>query len=460
MNRRDFLRNIAIGGALGSIASRVSSAELVTSTETFVADGSKLVFISDLHLNADPDASWMLDHIGDLADFLNSLRIRSDVSELVILGDMLDDWVRPTEDVPFDFEEILSASHNQPVVEALQDICEEGSIKVTYVTGNHDLLSFEPENKEIINSYFPNMIVTSNDPGLGTFQMDEVLWAEHGHRYTLFNAPDIWSHSGSHLPLGYFISRLVASKSITDDQIYTLPDIMNSYFRAMPTALNPRGAIEKPYGLGPANEVAVREFLNLMEGFPAATSRRNSGRRRYPRDPWDEGLIDDDLIVLFFRVMALWAGKRPWDRFIMDNKDNFLSDPRVRTIAQWYDVIFSKWPSRQNIVSNEMALWNELGYMDATANLLFAMPERLKPYYPFVPRIVLFGHTHKPLLQLHSGDQDTIYANTGTWIDNKPMTWVEIGIKDVGPKCSYEVALWYYGENSARQSASIEVKSL
>jgi UDP-2,3-diacylglucosamine pyrophosphatase LpxH len=458
MNRRDFLRNIAIGGALGSIASRVSSAELVTSTETFVADGSKLVFISDLHLNADPDASWMLDHIDDLAAFLNLLRMRGDVSELVILGDMLDDWVRPTEDVPYDFEEILSASHNEPVVNALQEICGDGIIKVTYVTGNHDLLSFEPENKEIINRYFPNMIVTSNDPGLGAFQMDEVLWAEHGHRYTLFNAPDIWSHSGSHLPLGYFISRLVASKSITDDQIYTLPDIMNSYFRTMPTALNPRGAIEKPYGLGPANEVAVREFLNLMEGFPAATSRRNSGRRRYPRDPWDEGLIDDDLIVLFFRVMALWAGKRPWDRFIMDNKDNFLSDPRVRTIAQWYDVIFSKWPSRQNIVSNEMALWNELGYMDATANLLFAMPERLKPYYPFVPRIVLFGHTHKPLLQLHSGDQDTIYANTGTWIDNKPMTWVEISIQNVEASLrSYEVALWYYGENSARQSASIEV---
>jgi UDP-2,3-diacylglucosamine pyrophosphatase LpxH len=458
MNRRDFLRNIAIGGALGSIASRVSSAELVTSTDTIVADGSKLVFISDLHLNADPDASWMLDHIEDLADFLNSLRMRGDVSELVILGDMLDDWVRPTEDVPFDFEEILTATHNQPVVEVLHDICVEGRIKVTYVTGNHDLLSFEPENKEIIDSYFPNMIVTSNDPGLGTFQMDEVLWAEHGHRYTLFNAPDIWSHSGSHLPLGYFISRLVASKSITDDQIYTLPDIINSYFRAMPTALNPGGAIEKPYGLGPANEVGVREFLNLMEGFPAATSRRNSGRRRYPRDPWDEGLIDDDLIVLFFQVMALWAGKRPWDRFIMDNKDNFLSDPRVRTISQWYDVIFSKWPSRQNIVSNEMALWNELGYMDATANLLFAMPERLKPYYKFVPRIVLFGHTHKPLLQLHSGDQDTIYANTGTWIDNKPMTWVEIGIQDVeSNKRSYEVALWYYGEKSARQSASIEV---
>ena len=36
--------------------------------------------------------------------------------------------------------------------------------------------------------------------------------AEHGNRYTLFNAPDTWTNPPSLLPIGYFISRMVAYK--------------------------------------------------------------------------------------------------------------------------------------------------------------------------------------------------------------------------------------------------------
>ena len=56
---------------------------------------------------------------------------------------------------------------------------------------------------------------------------DDVTWAERGHRYTLFNAPDTWSRSGGHQPMGYLISRLAPSKSIAESQIYTMPDVMN-----------------------------------------------------------------------------------------------------------------------------------------------------------------------------------------------------------------------------------------
>ena len=36
--------------------------------------------------------------------------------------------------------------------------------------------------------------------------------AEHGNRFCLFNSPDTWTNKSSFLPLGYFISRLVAYK--------------------------------------------------------------------------------------------------------------------------------------------------------------------------------------------------------------------------------------------------------
>ncbi len=32
----------------------------------------------------------------------------------------------------------------------------------------------------------------------------------------------------------------------------------------------------------------------------------------------------------------------------------------------------------------------------------------------------------------HAGEVETIYANTGTCIDNRSMTWVEIEINDGG----------------------------
>lgn len=76
----------------------------------------------------------------------------------------------------------------------------------------------------------------------------------------------------------------------------------------------------------------------------------------------------------------------------------------------------------------------------------------------FTPRIVLFGHTHKAMFWQRIGSRSTIYANTGTWIDSKPMTWVEVEVNDLRFKRrSYTVSLWYEGEIGPRQSGTIVV---
>jgi UDP-2,3-diacylglucosamine pyrophosphatase LpxH len=86
------------------------------------------------------------------------------------------------------------------------------------------------------------------------------------------------------------------------------------------------------------------------------------------------------------------------------------------------------------------------------------MPQYLQDKYPFTPRIILFGHTHQAAFQYHSGDMDTIYVNTGTWIDNKPMTWVEIEIASAEEgQQLYVVSLWFNGESSPRQTATLTV---
>jgi hypothetical protein len=265
------------------------------------------------------------------------------------------------------------------------------------------------------------MTILSDSPGLGAYTKDNVIWAEHGHRYCLFNAPDTWSRSNGHLPMGYFISRLAASQSISSGQLVTTPELLDRFVKS------------------PA---AVNEYL------------RQGGY-------WDVGdVIDDAFIIAVFNAIALWSGTWPWDRFTMDNLDNYTGDPSVEDIAFTYDTLFSGWPSRQDIVSHYEAIWNDLGHLSSAANLLFEMPDRIKDLYPFTPRIVLFGHTHQAAFQYHSGDVETIYANTGTWIDKKPMTWVEIEINDGGSgRRDYTVYLWFYGDSSPKQSGKISVPS-
>jgi len=385
---------------------------------SWAADRNTIVFISDLHMNVNANYSWLKEHADDLAQFLTDLNAREDVRELVILGDLLDDWVCPVKDSPQAFTDVISADTNAGIVAALRALCANPDIAVTYVTGNHDMLSFEAQNTAALAEAFPGMTILSEAPGLGAYTRDNVIWAEHGHRYCLFNAPDTWSRADGHLPMGYFISRMAASKAKATGQVTTTPDLLDDFIKASAGA---SGKVKRGGGRGETGEI-----------------------------------FDDALIVAVFNAIALWSGQWPWDAFVMDGIDGYDHDPIVEEIALVYDGIYSGWPSRQDRVSDVEAVWNDLGSLTSAANLIFEMPDSLKDEYPFTPRIILFGHTHEAAFQYHSGQVDTIYVNTGTWIDGKDMTWAEIQIvgRDDG-KADYEVSLWFYGDSSPRQKGTI-----
>ena len=395
-----------------------------TAQDSNAAQRNRLIFISDLHMNVNANYSWLVDHADDLAQFLNQVNARDDVAELVILGDLLDDWVSPVNDSPQAFTDILAASNNAGIVAALQAVCRNSNIKVTYVVGNHDMLSFETLNKAIIANTFPGMNIISESPGLGAYIKNDVIWAEHGHRYCLFNAPDTWSRAGGHLPMGYFISRLAASKAASTGQVTTTPDLLNIFIKPPSESLR---HLKRPHGFKNKNGEAGDIF-------------------------------DDAAIIAVFNAIALWSGNWPWDQFIMNQLDGYDADPSVEKVAFTYDTIFSDWATRQNRVSQVEAVLNDLGSLTSAADLIFEMPDSLKDKYPFKPRIILFGHTHQAAFQYNSADVDTIYANTGTWIDSKPMTWVEIQITagNRGQKL-YEVSLWFYGEQTPRQIGTISI---
>lgn len=425
INRRDFIKKMAVGGAVASVFGHLGTgARLLGPRDAVAAESKRVVFLSDVHLSADAEHAAMSAHLVDLAAFLDNLNTRKNVAEVVLLGDIFEGWAIPAESVPTSFLDILDAPQNASVVSALQGLCANPEIGVTYVTGNHDLLSFEAVNRQAIAETFPGMTIVSEAPGLGAYAKDEVIWAEHGHRYTLFNAPDVWSHEGSHLPLGYFITRLASSKSAVDGRVYPTPDLLN----------------------------------RLLKDTAGALNRTRGNREPYVTGPNAEGVIDDVLIVAIFNAIALWAGKRPRDVFVMDGLDGFAEDPFVESVALLYDRIYSEWPARQNIVNKRVAFFSDLGEMDAAADLLLFMPEQILQFYPFAPRIVLFGHTHKPCLAFHGWGGGTIYANTGTWTDDHPMTWVEIEIAEPAVDLrAYRVELWFYNEIAPKQVASIIV---
>ncbi len=389
MKRRDFLKATAVGvtcvsteAAMGALKATAKLSHAMTS------DGrNTTVFLSDIHLNVDAPYALLRQHIDPLARFFAQIEVRNDISDLVLLGDIIDDWNVPAESAPNNVHDILEDPMNASVVESLQRICRQSPITVTMVTGNHDQLSFLASYQEVLTGYFPNLQIFSEEPGLGAFSLDHELWAEHGHRYTLFNAPDIWSHSGSHLPLGYFISRLAASQSVRTGQRMTFPQLLRK-------------------AMGPFVETTT--------------------------------LSGEKLIELVFWTVAAWAGKRPWDRFIMNGVDGWNEDPTLQDISQMYKDIYNEWSQRQNIVLPGTALVSEFR-LERVASLLMSMPKRIRDFYSFRPRIVIFGHTHSAILANDFGLTKGIYANTGTWVDDHEMTWVEAQKDENGV---YHVSLW------------------
>ncbi|VBB42596.1 putative Metallophosphoesterase [uncultured Desulfatiglans sp.] len=422
MKRRDFLKSMVVGGAAAALAGGGGVASAFwPSSKARAAGKTTLVFISDLHLNVDAPYAWFSEHAPLLVQFFEDLNDREDVSELVILGDMLDDWVLPVEGPPHSLADVLEDNYANGVVPALQALCLNPALDVVYVTGNHDLLSYDPDNKTLIGGVFPGMRIESDAPGLGAYTRDHVIWAEHGHRYSLFNAPDIWSRPGGHLPLGYFISRLAASESFGTGRRVTTPELLRRFLKA------PGHALES------MQEHSIRAGFRQQESSP----------------------IDDAFIQALYTAIYRVMGYRAWDRYRMEGVDGFSRDPLVAAVKWIYGGIFSGWPSRQNIVSSDEALMSDL-YLNHVARLLFEMPDSIKDLYPFAPRIILFGHTHRAAFEYRAGDIETLYVNTGTWIDSQPITWVEVEIQDADPGFrSYTVSLWFHGETFPRHSGTL-----
>jgi len=163
----------------------------------------KRVFVSDIHMGDERSATatrpygWLSSGEAQaLAEFVSSPTVQ-DADELIIVGDLVDLWVCPTDVRPPTPKEVFDAPQNVPLVKALRDFAKKPSKSLYYIPGNHDMkvevaaaLELAPETK------------------FRPFFDDGPIHATHGHEFCLFNGRD---PAGRAFPLGYYITRCTAT---------------------------------------------------------------------------------------------------------------------------------------------------------------------------------------------------------------------------------------------------------
>lgn len=361
---------------------------------TSTPGGNRRIFISDIHMGDERSVGvssghpypygWLQKNITKLTNFLHDQLDAQDVGQVVILGDLFDQWVIPADLDPLPrLDEICNNPANKGIIDNLKKLA--GSSKLSYVPGNHDM-SVCPKDiggmKKFMEKTFPGIhFICKDDQPTGVYREGKLV-AEHGNMYCLFNAPDTWTNlESSFLPLGYFISRMVAYKVAQTGQSENYLDILG-------------------------------EFIDVFKEKP-------------------------NFIYDLFLAVAADAGLDKSDKINMRNISGFPASITIDEVANKYMELMDDWDKNHDKIGSHIAIEGDsfLGLSWAAYRVY------LGPGTDPDINIAIFGHTHAwenedPYPSLDVTDQEsgpsspsqpckTIYANSGTWIDSKLCTYVE-----------------------------------
>jgi UDP-2,3-diacylglucosamine pyrophosphatase LpxH len=310
----------------------------------------KTIVLSDVHMSNWADYSWFLHpYPEDLTAMLNRVANDSSVWELVLLGDVFDLWLYPLDVVPWTISQIIEA--NPSITKALQQ-CVQNIPNVYYMTGNHDMEVVVSDLKPF-HSGGKNIHLISPDWYSAKYQGLRHL--EHGHAVDMFNAPDDSSDTISGYPLGFFITRMVATAA---DQ--------SAVWKALKELLQALGATHK--AMGPA-AIAVPSMGSLLV----------------------------EAIITLLQKLARVQDSTPI-RFSEPGLDNKYT---VGDIKSRYGSLYSTWLTRypDEFLDTMMVGFGSNG-LDWYAKKLLSEKPGLK--------VVLMGHTHH-------AESEGKYINDGCW---------------------------------------------
>jgi len=169
---------------------------------------TKRIFVSDIHmttglsLNSAHPYDWLT--VEQAKSFLQFLEfITNDgFDQLILVGDILDDWVYPVERQPPGYQGIVDApamTINRQIIDKIASIAKDKPVK--YLVGNHDITITASSLAAFRETTFPGVEFDQSYDADG-------LFAEHGNNYVVWNAPDPCKND---LPIGHYITRLNAS---------------------------------------------------------------------------------------------------------------------------------------------------------------------------------------------------------------------------------------------------------
>ncbi len=382
---------------------------------------SVIVVISDTHLGDARSISegygWLIKNRDKLVAFLNLVRQRPHVKELVIAGDFFDEWVAPMDHATFDntdqsgFVDLIAAA-NMPIIDAINGIIGDGLIKVTKIPGNHDML-VQPTDVQRI---FPGIQEARDAQGLGAYTPDGYpgIIIEHGHRYDFFNAPDMISNrsitqTDSILPPGFFVSK-IASTSDKEHQ-------RSSFYRQDVTNSKATEA-----GSHYLSYWAAWELIMLQKPV---------------NESWDDTII-----------------KTVIDGYTTDYAINDLI-PRHESSTGPLDVnlykgIIDNWNLRQQGNQVSVSILADVAIAAGAINPVLD-GQSISQYFlnsASGKRLVVFGHTHQARLFSALNHQGlwAVYANSGAWVDNATpsCTFVSIFPKTDNGAVTTTVTVYQY----------------
>ncbi len=359
------------------------------------SERNMIVVISDLHLGADLTYAEINENLKPLENFLNRIKTSENIKELVIAGDLLDEWFVPADVDTYkgkdqrDFVQRIAAT-NKAIIDLFNSIIQEGKILVTYVPGNHDLTISEA-NVELI---LPGINQAREEVlGLGTYSPSgyNEIAIEHGHRYNYFCAPDPFSNQdvapGTILPPGYFFTRIATQHVVqkcyeSDNVVPTItPNVkilgdesqksLYAYYSLWKYALGVLFPIENTFD----EKMIVTNVNGITDTY--------SGNDILPSQTDSDGVIS---VNLYAGAQDTWTERCKFNH--------------VPIAIPVFEAI------------KEAASTEQTDRMAETQYFKNSGSDK---------KLVVFGHTHdaKIMASENLNGEKTFYVNSGTWIDHK-----------------------------------------
>lgn len=358
----------------------------------------KIVVISDLHLGNDLSYSENVKHLQRLEEFLNEVRSSATIRELVLGGDIFDDWYVPTRIDTYgdgsqaDFIRKTVAA-NQGVFNVLNGIIKDGKIRLTYIPGNHDM-GFTAESVDVALPGVNQARDSEVKYGIGTYNPEGYpqIAIEHGHRYDFFCAmtPNANEEDapGATLPPGYFFAR-IAANSFTD------PTTMEEATKVPLVMLNDQANAEQRskyiyYNLW---KTVMEEVIYVKDDFSEPIIKTNVGN--YTKTYSINDILPKNSAVDGSIQMNLYNGI-----FTQDNWNERLKYNNVDVLT---------------VIDTAIVGSLHTTFIDEQSNVQYFSNSNSSA------RLVVFGHTHEPMIKsyVNLDKEPCLYVNSGTWEDQK-----------------------------------------